>query len=114
MKTYLFTGILAMLSFALQAQDYKNNISIVQFSASFVEENEISLKKFREYNTYTFRIENDTDKFVKEGIEFIPTLVLYNNGKEIARIESGISLKLPDDCEQIIMEKIEEIIESKF
>jgi hypothetical protein len=33
---------------------------------------------------------------------------------EVFRVESGISLKLPENTIQLIEEQIEEIIESKF
>ena len=47
-------------------------------------------------------------------ISTLPTIILYHNGEEIIRIESGISLKLPENTIQLIEEEIEEIIESKF
>ena len=52
--------------------------------------------------------------YLKEKIKYLPTIILYHNGDEIMRVESGISLKLPDDCEQKILEEIEEIIGNKF
>ena len=52
--------------------------------------------------------------FDNENIKYLPTIVLYHNGEEIIRIESGISLKLPENTIKLIEEQIEEIIESKF
>ena len=70
------------------SQSYKDDISVVQFSAGFVKEAEMDLKKFREYNTFTFYMENDADIFAAEGIKYVPTLVIFQNGKEIMRIGS--------------------------
>jgi hypothetical protein len=39
---------------------------------------------------------------------------LFNNGKEVVRIESGISLKLPENTLQILAEHIDEILKDKF
>ena len=84
------------------------------YSQNFKEDSEISLKKFRDHNVYTFYINEKKNIFEKEKIKYLPTIILYHNGDEIMRVESGISLKLPDDCEQKILEEIEEIIGNKF
>ena len=52
--------------------------------------------------------------FTKNKVEYIPTIILFNNGEEVFRIESGISLKLPENAIKLIEDQIEEIIESKF
>ena len=52
--------------------------------------------------------------FAKNKVKYIPTIILFNNGDEVFRVESGISLKLPENTIQLIEEQIEEIIESKF
>jgi len=98
----------------LNAQDYKQDISIVQYSAPFTTEAEISLKPFKTYNIYTFCITEKKDVFDKNKIKYLPTVVLYHNGKEITRVESGISLELPEDTKEIIEKEIEKILESKF
>lgn len=88
-------------------------IEIVQFSADFLKDNEISLKSFR-YDTKTLYMSKAQDQFKKLDIKYIPTVVLFYNGEEVYRVESGISLKLPDNSIQLIENEIEEIIESKF
>ena len=88
-------------------------IEIIQFSAEFVKSNEISLSSFR-YDTKTLYMSKAPDKFAELDIEYIPTIILFNNGEEVYRIESGISLKLPENSIQLIENQIEEIIESKF
>ena len=52
--------------------------------------------------------------FKKLDIQYIPTLILFNNGEEVFRVESGITLKLPENSIELIEDQIEEIIESKF
>ena len=89
-------------------------IEVVQFSAEFLKENEVSLKAFKSYETKTLYMSKESAMFKKLDIKYIPTLILFNNGEEIIRVESGISLKLPDNAIQRIEEEIEEIIDSKF
>ena len=54
------------------------------------------------------------DVFEREKIVFLPTVILYHNGKEIVRVESDITLKLPENTLDVIQEEIDLIIESKF
>ena len=111
MKTWI---ILLLFPLYLNAQNFKADISVVQFSASFTKDSEISLKPFKDYNTYTFYISDKPDIFLKEKIVFLPTIVLYYNNKEVVRMESDISLKLPDNTQDSLEQHIDEIIESKF
>tara|TARA_R110002020_G_scaffold125730_4_gene283094 strand:+ start:248 stop:598 length:351 start_codon:yes stop_codon:yes gene_type:complete len=96
------------------SQKYKENVSVVLFSASFVEQ--ISIKKYNKHNTYVFDFENTKheDYFIKENIEFLPSIVLYNNGKEIYRIEADITLKLPEDYDSDLQKQINQIISNRF
>ncbi len=110
----LLAIILIFLYTNIAAQDYKDQISVVQFSAPFTQSSEISLKKFSDHNTHTFHITEKGDVFKKENITYLPTIILFHNGKEVVRIESGISLKLPDDTIDIINDNIEEILANKF
>ena len=63
---------------------------------------------------FKFKITEKKKVFDNEKIKYLPTIILYHNGDEVIRVESGISLKLPENTIELIEEKIEEIIESKF
>tara|TARA_R100001224_G_scaffold96155_2_gene65926 strand:+ start:335 stop:661 length:327 start_codon:yes stop_codon:yes gene_type:complete len=92
----------------------QSNIEVIQYSAEFVKENEISLKPFRQYDTKTLYMSKSSSTFAKHKVEFIPSIILFYNGEEVYRIEAGISLQLPEDAIEQINNKIETIIESKF
>tara|TARA_R100000234_G_scaffold93411_1_gene61624 strand:+ start:1006 stop:1356 length:351 start_codon:yes stop_codon:yes gene_type:complete len=106
--------LIVLFAFTVNAQNYKDNISVVVFSAEFAEQ--VSLKDFRQHNTYAFDFENDKHEkyFINESIEFLPTLILYNKGNEIVRIEANITLKLPEDYKEKINKEIDKLIENKF
>ena len=93
---------------------YKDGISVVQFSAEFVKENEISLKKFNDHNTHLFYLSKHSEHFTREEIIYIPTVMLFHNGKQILKIESGVTLKLPEDTMDKIENAIDEILENTF
>jgi len=107
MRCAIIAFFLTCVSFA------QTDIEIIQFSASFVKEKEISLKGFR-HDTKTIYMSSSQDIFKKHNVKYIPTIILFYNGEEYFRIESGISLTLPEDSIEKIEEKIEEIIDSKF
>ena len=92
----------------------QSNIEVVQYSAEFVKDNEISLKAFRQYDTKTLYMSKSSSVFAKHKVEFIPSVILFYNGEEVYRIEAGISLKLPENTIEQINNKIDTIIESKF
>ena len=93
---------------------YKDGISVVQFSAEFVKENEISLKKFDDHNTHLFYLSKHGEHFTREEIIYIPTIMLFHNGEQILKIESGVTLKLPEDTADKIENAIDEILENTF
>jgi len=114
LKDKICALLTVLFASTVSSQYYKENISVVLFKADFVEE--ISLKDYREHNTYVFDFENSKheDYFIDDEIEFLPTLILFNNGKEIYRIEAGITLKMPDDYKTRLERQIDKLIEDKF
>ena len=110
----LFTILFLLFTLNISGQNYKDGISIVQFSAEFCADGEIDLKPFRSHNIHEFDLAKHGEIFANEKIEFLPTLILYQNGKEIKRIEAGISLKLDDECIGIMQKEIDGLLSSKF
>lgn len=96
------------------SQSYKDGVSIVQYSAPFVIDAELSLKTFRDYNTYTFYLDKNPKIFDKENIKSLPTICLYNNGELILKIESGISLQLPKNSKNKLEKEIDKLLTNKF
>ncbi len=106
--------LLLLFCLTLQAQDYKDGISIVQFSAEFTKDSEISLKTFRSYNTHLFYMSKDSKIFQNNDIVYIPSICIYNDGELIKMIEAGINLKLPEDTIEIINKEIDNILNNQF
>ena len=114
LKDKICVLLTVLFASTVSSQYYKENISVVLFKADFVEE--ISLKDYRDHNTYVFDFENSKheDYFIDDQIEFLPTLILFNNGKEIYRIEAGITLKMPENYKTRLEKQIDKLIENKF
>ena len=106
--------IIGLFFTTLAFGQYKDDISIVQFSAKFLIDKQISLNKFKEFNTHTLFM-GEHDKFFKEEkVEFLPTIIVYNNGDVVFRIHGGLSLELPEDTIKQIQEQLNELQSNKF
>jgi hypothetical protein len=86
------------------------SISIVQYTASFAEQ--VTLEDYKDYNSKTYFVSKSPNEF--KNIKYYPTIVLYNDGEEELRIESGISLKLPKDWKEQLNEHIDLLLSQRF
>ena len=108
------TIILGLLFTTLTFGQYKDDISVVQFSAKFLVDKQISLKKFKEFNTHTLFISEHGKFFKEEEVEYLPTVIIYNNGDLVFRIDGGMSLELPEDTIKKIQKELNELQSNKF
>ena len=88
------------------------SISIVQYTAGFAEQ--VSLDNYKDYNVETLFISKAKSTFDKKKIKYLPTIILYNDGEEELRIESGISLKLPEYWKDQLNEHIDLLLSQRF
>ena len=105
------TVIVLFVTVATNSQN-KDDITVINYTAKFVEE--ISLKEFKYYNLQTYFISEHCKMFAKEKVRYLPTIILYNNGEEVLKIESGIDLKLPENWKKTLSEEIEILLQDKF
>ena len=103
-------AIALFVSVATLAQT--ESISIVQYTASFAQE--ISLDDYKDYNVETFYISKSQKIFDKNKIQYLPTVILYNDGEEELRIEGNIRLELPENWKQLVNEHIDLLLEQRF
>ena len=106
--------ILGLLFTTLTFGQYKDDISVVQFSAKFLVDKQISLKKFKEFNTHTLFMSDHSKFFKEEEVEYLPTIIVYNNGDVVFRIDGGLSLELPEDTIKQIQRQLTELQSNKF
>jgi len=108
------TIIIALFFTTLCFSQYKDDISVVQFSAKFLVDKQISLKKFKEFNTHTLFISEHSKFFKEEEVEYLPTIIIYNNGDVVFRINGGISLELPENTIEQLQKELNELQSNKF
>ena len=107
--------ILLLILFTSTAHaQYKDGIVVVQYSADFVKAAEVNLDDLDGADQFRFYITDHKKIFKKDKIVYLPTVILYHNRKEIIRVESNISLTLPENTLEVIQEHINKIKKSKF
>lgn len=106
--------VLFVFSVTVNAQSYKDGISIVLYSAEFIKNEDFSLKLFKDHNINTFYLAKHKEIHANDNIIYLPTICLYNNGDLILKIESGISMKLPKSTNDRLNEEIDKLLENKF
>jgi len=116
-------GIIFMLVVKAKSQDFlheddydkktKQGIVLVEFWASFNSVNEVNLKKIYDCKKYRVDMSQDPSLMVKHNVMAVPTIVIYNNGKEVKRFLPGLMLKLDVDIKDI-QAIIDELVGDKF
>ena len=96
------------------SQSYKDDISIVLYTAEFIKNDDFSLKPFKEHNINTFYLSKDKKIHANDKIMYLPTICLYNNGELIEKIEAGLSMKLPNSTTERLQEHIDKLLQDKF
>ena len=101
----------------LHEDDYekktKQGIVLVEFWASFNSVNEVNLKKIYDCKKYRVDMSQDPSLMTKHNVMAVPTVVIYNNGKEVKRFLPGLMLKLDVDVKEI-QAAIDELVGDKF
>ena len=73
----------------------KRGIVLVHYNAGFNDVNNyVDVVKVKDAKIFKVSIDNNATVKQDERIRSVPTVVLYNNGKEITRWEAGINLSL--------------------
>ena len=92
----------------------KDGISVIQFSADFVKSNELVIDKIKNAELLSVYLTQHPEFFKKEKIKYLPTVILYQKGKAIIRIESNITLTLPENTLDTIQHHINKIKNQKI
>mgnify|MGYP003132594839 CR=1 FL=1 len=110
----LWIIILFLIPTLTFAQSYKDGLVVIQYSADFVKANEIDISKLEGAELLRLALTEHPKIFEKEEIKFLPTVCLYHNRRLIVKVESDITLKLPDNSIETIQTHINKIVKSKF
>jgi hypothetical protein len=110
----LWLAILLLIPTLTFSQSYKDGLVVIQYSADFVKTHEVDIGELKEVELIRLYLTKHPKIFKKEEIKYLPTVVLYHNGKTIVRIEADISLQLPENTLEDLQSHINKIVKQKF
>ncbi len=109
----LWIVLFILFTSTLHAQ-YKDGIVVIQYTADFVKAAEVNLDKLEGADQIRLYLTDHPKLNKKNNIVYLPTVILYHNRKTIIRVESDITLQLPENTLDTIQYHINKIIKSKF
>jgi len=96
MKKFI-TILLFLLSFSVYSQD----ISVVHFNYKWNQKNDYSkLQSIKRANVSKAFVEEQGEE-LQNSIKSVPVIIIFRNGKPIARLEAGLSMKIEAKLEDI-------------
>ena len=113
---YILALLLFISSFSTKAQSpcKGDGICVVQFNAGFNEANKVPwLSELTECSKKFIDIQKDQKAAGKYKIVVVPTIVIYNDGEEVARFQANIMMQMEAKVEDV-QGKIDEIIMDAF
>ena len=117
MKKSIILLILSSLSLFSYGQDIcsgNGEICVIQFNASFNLANSVSwCKELTDCSTSEVDIMTNTDLQNKYKIVVVPTILILDDGEEVARFQANIMMTM-EATRKEVQESIDEIIMSKF
>ena len=112
---YLLILLMMFISNTANGQSpCEEDLCVVQFNAGFNEANKVTwVSELNDCDTKFIDIMKDTKAAGKYKIVVVPTIIIYNEGEEIARFQANIMMKM-ETTQKEIQNKIDEIIMSDF
>lgn len=90
------------------------DLCVIQFNASFNSANEVVwLEELTECSLYKIDILKSPDLQKKHKIVVVPTILVLDNGEEVARFQANIMMTMEATREEV-QEALDEIIMNKF
>lgn len=74
LKNKICVAIVLFAFSVTHSQSYKDDISVVLYTAEFIKNDNFSLKPFKEHNTYIFYLSKDKKIHANDKIMYLPTL----------------------------------------
>ena len=123
MKNLIIFVVLILMTSNAFSQDFihqddfkkktSQGIVLVEFWAEFNAINQVNLKKLYDCKKYRVDMSTDPTLMLTHKVTAVPTIVIYNNGKEVKRFLPSIMMKLDADIKDI-QAAIDELVGDKF
>tara|TARA_R100001460_G_scaffold792_1_gene3511 strand:- start:102 stop:413 length:312 start_codon:yes stop_codon:yes gene_type:complete len=90
-----------ILALLLSCFSYGQDVTTVHFNYKWNENNSYNrLEKLKNTKVQYAFVEEQSDN-IKRSIKSVPTIVVYNNNKPVARFEAGLTMKISVSLDSI-------------
>ena len=114
MKKLLLLLLFLGLCLITKSQDIpQEGLAIVEFNAPFSGTKCEYLEKLRDCETSRIDISKDPKIGPKHKVVVVPTLIIFQDGEEVARFQANIMMQL-EATKKEVQEKIDEILMEDF
>ena len=96
MKKFI-TTLLLLLTFSIYSQD----VSVIHFNYKWNQKNDYSKLKSIKRASVSKAFVEEQGEDLKNSIKSVPVIIIFRNGKPIARLEAGLSMKIETRLEEI-------------
>ena len=111
---FLIFSLFTLFSYGQDICSGNGEICVIQFNASFNAANSVDwFEKLTDCSTSEVDIMTNTDLQNKYKIVVVPTILILDDGFEVARFQANIMMTMESTREEV-QEAIDEIIMSKF
>ena len=113
---YILVLLLMLLASSANGQSVTkgNDILVVQFNSDFNKANNVTwINKIKDAKNIYIDISTDTKAIDKYKIVNIPTIIIFNNGKEVARYQANIMMQTETTLKEV-QTKINKILMDAF
>ena len=111
---FLIFAFFTLFSYGQDVCSGNGEICVIQFNASFNAANSVDwFEKLTDCSTSEVDIMTNTDLQNKYKIVVVPTILILDDGEEVARFQANIMMTMESTREEV-QESIDEIIMSKF
>ena len=93
----LITTLLLFLTFSAYSQD----VTVVHFNYKWNQKNDYSKLKSIKRASVSKAFVEEQGEDLKNSIKSVPVIIIFRNGKPVARIEAGLSMKIEARVEDI-------------
>ena len=101
MKKFI-TTLLLLLTFSIYSQD----VSVIHFNYKWNQKNDYSKLKSIKRASVSKAFVEEQGEDLKNSIKSVPVIIIFRNGKPVARIEAGLSMKI-----EVRLEDIQELVD---
>ena len=93
----LITTLLLFLTLSVYSQD----VTVVHFNYKWNQKNDYSKLKSIKRASVSKAFVEEQGEDLKNSIKSVPVIIIFRNGKPVARIEAGLSMKIEARIEDI-------------